>query len=120
MIANKIKKGLAVACRKTGGAAQAAFLVRRSTVRDPIFGDKIEEEKIKLNNAIVQKIDLKMIDGDLIKSGDLMLVIDCDQVVNIGDHLIVNGAQYVTVNIEQIKPAGKLLAQKIQVRSCRG
>ena len=54
--------------------------------------------------------------GTLIQAGDQRLLLDATAVVNLQDHFIVGGVEYVVMSIDEVSPAGTVVLYDIHLR----
>jgi hypothetical protein len=54
--------------------------------------------------------------GNLVQSGDMRLIVDAEAAINLQDHFIVNGVEYVIVGMDEVSPAGTRVLFDLHVR----
>lgn len=81
-------------------------------------GVEVEVPEVKMDiNGLVIAYKLSEIDGSLIQSGDIQLIVTPEKEIRIGDHIEVDGISYRVQEPNPIKPADVLLAYKPQLRA---
>ena len=81
-------------------------------------GVEVEVPEVKMDiNGLVIAYKLSEIDGSVIQSGDLRLIVTPEKEIRIGDHIEVDGIRYRVEEPNPIKPADVLLAYKPQLRA---
>lgn len=58
-----------------------------------------------------------LVRGTLVQSGDKRLLVDAVAAINMQDHFIVNGVEYVIISIGEINPAGTVVLYDLHVRA---
>lgn len=77
---------------------------------------EVPEEKMDVKGLVIA-YKLSEIDGSLIQSGDVRLIVTPEKEIRIGDHIAVDGISYRVQEPNPIKPADVLLAYKPQLRA---
>ena len=93
-------------------------LKRQSVTIEQPSGKKVlgEVEYINLESGVVNDIPAGLIDGTLIKKGDVMITADNSVEPVDNDVLIIGGVEYSIVNITPKNHAGVVQVYKIQGR----
>ena len=117
-IANKIKAGLAKANIKTGNGTNAIYLNQKSYTPGGTPSNPAVETitPILLVDAIIKSFDRKVIDGDLIRGGDKMLVCNGDIDIVQNDEIDVNGVIHIVMPVEVCNPSNVPLAYTVHIR----
>ena len=113
-ISSKVKKGLFKARVKTGGGGVGLVEIRTLTggSNDPINPTPPTESWGELKDCIFSSVNKNIIDGDLIQSGDIQFVTNCDIEINQSDIIRRSGKEYIVKTIDDKNPTGITLAYK--------
>jgi len=96
-----------------------AITLQRTTgeVEDPVAGTVTGGAAANVTTTgVVLNYKRGLIDGDRIQQGDRQLILSNEQVPTLTDKPLVDGESMTIVDIEEIKPAGTVVAYKVQVR----
>jgi len=118
-IQKKVIAGLAKAKAKAGDSTSPlVYLVKETITGDnnPLNPPVVTTEDVLLNNAVFTSIDNSLIDGSLIKKGDLSLVADFSVELNQGDTIKQGDKRFIIVDTDPVSPFGVSLARKCIVR----
>lgn len=118
-ISNKVKSGLRKAAIATGDGTSAIYLNKKtySPGGTPLNPPTETVDKILLVDAIVKNFDRKLIDNDLIRGGDKMLVCNGNVDIVQNDEINVNGSIHAVISVEPRKPSNVPLAYFVQIRA---
>ncbi len=116
-INSKIKAALQRAASKVSKGGSSAYLLKETVIRDPLNGDTVTVERIKLNNAIVTSYERDFIDNETIFAGDLRLVSDSDVEIRQGDIIEINAKKHTVISVDDKKPTDFTFAYVSQLRS---
>ncbi len=116
-INSKIKAALQRAASKVSKGGSNAYLLKEAVIRDPLNGDTVTVERIKLNNAIVTSYERDFIDNETIFAGDLRLVSDSDVEIKQGYTIEINGAKHTVISANNKEPTDFTFAYVSQLRS---
>ncbi len=103
-INSKIKAALQRAASKVSKGGSSAYLLKEAVIRDPLNGDAVTVERIRLNNAIVTSYERDFIDNETIFAGDLRLVSDSDVEIMQGDIIEINAKKHTVISVDDKKP----------------
>lgn len=118
-IRKEVQKGLAIAASIAGGSgAPLVYHIKTTkTGGSPIAEPTVTTEEILLPNAVFTKIKTSLIDGTLIKKGDMSLSADYNAVLEVGDTIRQGDRQFIVVTTDPVAPFGTSLARKCVVRA---
>lgn len=54
--------------------------------------------------------------GNLVQAGDMRLLVDAEAAINLQDHFVVGGVEYVIVGMDAVSPAGTIVLHDLHVR----
>jgi hypothetical protein len=114
----KVKAKLAKASAKVGDGSSLVYLNQKSRgAGDPTSPPTENVTPILLVDAIVKTYNLKLIDNDLIRGGDIQLISNGEVAINQNDEIDVNGKIYAVIAVEVKSPANVPFAYLSQLRA---
>jgi len=114
----KVKSGLAKAKEKAGDSSSPIVYLLRTTDAggSPINQQPVITETIELVDAVFKSVSNSLIDGTLIKQGDMTLVCNGDVAIKQTDIIKQGNSQFTVITLTDKSPFGISLAQLPIVR----
>jgi hypothetical protein len=114
----KVKKGLAKAINKTGGAGAALVykMAQSGGGGTPVNPIPITESPVFLVDAVVKSYNAYLVDDTDILATDKQLVSNGDVVISQDDFIEIGSQRYIVKNVDVKSPAGIPLAYISQIR----
>lgn len=83
---------------------------------DPATGSASVSTSNLITTGLARSYKAHMIDGTRIKAGDKEMVLSNEQAPQLPDKILVGAEPWSIVNIDEISPAGTVIAYRVQIR----
>lgn len=106
----------AVAMNQILDKGQSALLKRSTTTYNPATGENVQVTTNTAINVVKDNFAKSEVDGTIIQTSDIKLLIDGSVEVFADDVIEISGVDYAVVNVDKIEPGDTLVYQEVQVR----